>query len=113
MIFLKGTIKENREFVYAYRRGKKVVSRAMVLHYYRNRTGVTRLGITATKAVGGAVQRNRAKRLIRECWRQAAPGIKPGYNVIIAARSALSSASLQEARRNLQYCLQKTELTAP
>lgn len=110
---MKGTIKENREFVYAYRRGKKYVSRTMVVHQYRNRTGDTRLGITVSKAVGGAVQRNRAKRLVRECWRQSLPQIKPGYNVIVVARGRLADASLQQAQSDFTHCLQKLELMTP
>lgn len=107
---MKGTIKENRDFCYGYRRGKKVVSRAMVLHYYPNRTGETRLGITVSKAVGKAVQRNRAKRLVRACWQEAKQTIKPGYNVIVVARTALAQMKQRDAMANLEYCLKKSEL---
>ena len=110
---MKGTVKENREFVYAYRRGKKTVSRTMVVHCCRNRTGETRLGITVSKAVGKANKRNRAKRLVRECWRQALPQMKPGYNVIVVARGKLAEAALAQAQADFAWCLQKLELVKP
>lgn len=107
---MKGTIKENRDFCYGYRRGKKVVSHAMVLHYYPNRTGETKLGITVSKGVGKAVKRNRAKRLVRACFQAAKPHIKPGYNIIIVARTVLAHMKQRDAMANLEYCLKKSEL---
>jgi ribonuclease P protein component len=45
---------------------------------------VTRLGIAATKKIGGAVDRNRAKRLVREIFRRnPAP---PGYDIVVVPR---------------------------
>jgi len=51
-----------------------------------------RLGIAATKKLGGAVQRNRAKRLIREVFRRN--NIAPGFDVVVVPRRELLDASL-------------------
>ena len=48
---MKGTVKLNREFVYAYKKGRKIVSDCMVFHYYKNRIGRNSLGITVSKAI--------------------------------------------------------------
>jgi ribonuclease P protein component len=51
-----------------------------------------RLGIAATRKLGGAVQRNRAKRLLREVFRRNK--IAPGFDVVVVARRDLVDASL-------------------
>ena len=54
--------------------------------------GVGRLGIAATKKLGGAVERNRAKRLIREVFRRNK--IADGFDVIVIPKRELLDASL-------------------
>ena len=107
---MKGTVKLNWEFVYAYRKGKKIVSDCMVFHYYKNRTATNRLGITVSKAVGKAHDRNRAKRLIRAAYRECMPKTGTGYNVIIAARSKMSYVPYEKVVSAMRYCIEKSEL---
>lgn len=107
---MKGTVKLNREFVYAYRKGKKIVSDCMVFHYYKNRTQTNRLGITVSKAVGKAHDRNRAKRLIRAAYRECMPLTQTGYNVIIAARSKMAYVPYDRVVSAMKYCIEKSEL---
>src|SRR5205085_8687669 len=57
-----------------------------------NEREIGRLGIAATKKLGGAVQRNRAKRLIREVFRRNK--IAPGYDVVIVPKRELLDAGL-------------------
>ncbi|MBQ8526753.1 MAG: ribonuclease P protein component [Clostridia bacterium] len=107
---MKGTVKENREFRYAYKRGKKIVSSYLVLHYVKNRTPVNKLGINVSK-LRKAVDRNHAKRLIRVCWQKYQPGLKNGYNIIFVARSAMENAELQDVEKSMEYCFRKSDLT--
>lgn len=58
-------LKRNGDFVRAYKRGKSYVHPFVVLYINKNKMGHTRVGITASKKIGGAVQRNRARRIIR------------------------------------------------
>ena len=57
-----------------------------------NQSPVGRLGIAATKKLGGAVQRNRAKRLIREIFRHN--DIAPGFDIIVVPKREFLGASL-------------------
>jgi len=57
-----------------------------------NDGGVGRLGIAATKKLGGSVERNRAKRLIREVFRRNK--IAPGFDVVVIPKRELLDASL-------------------
>ncbi|MBE5040205.1 ribonuclease P protein component [Ructibacterium gallinarum] len=80
------SLTQNAQFRRLYRRGKSVVLPTMVVYAAKNREGISRLGITAGKKVGGAVERNRAKRRIREIYRVFAPRLKTGYDFCIVAR---------------------------
>ena len=73
----------------------------------------TRVGVAAGRAVGTAVHRNRAKRLLREAMRALIPSIAPNVDLLLIARPALASAALDEARNTLQNLLQRANLLSP
>ena len=75
-----------------YARGAKIHSRYSTVFILPNACGVGRLGIAATKKLGGAVQRNRAKRLIREVFRRNK--IAGGFDVIVIPKRDWLDASL-------------------
>ena len=80
------TIKRNNDFVRAYKRGKCAVDPMVVLYYQKNRFGKTRIGITASKKVGNAVRRNRAKRVITHALYEVLPADAGGYDLVFVAR---------------------------
>jgi ribonuclease P protein component len=60
--------------------------------------GPSRLGLVVGRRIGGAVQRNRVKRLCRECFR-ASPGLVPdGVDLIVIARSGAPELDLARVR---------------
>jgi len=66
---------------------------------------VGRLGITATRKIGGAVRRNRAKRLIREVFRRNKIG---RLDVVVVARRELVDASLTVFEREYRTLLERS-----
>lgn len=80
------TVKENREFSRAYRRGKSCVSPVLVTYALKTKGNVLRYGITTGKKVGNAVKRSRARRVIRASYFQLFDQIRPGYIIIFVAR---------------------------
>lgn len=80
------TVKENYEFRRIYRRGKSAVAPALVLYCQRNRRGLSRLGISVSTKLGGAVVRNRVRRQLREIYRLNRDRLRPGYDLIVVAR---------------------------
>ncbi len=106
---MKNTVKENREFRYAYKRGKKAVSSHLVVHCAKSRRPVSRIGITVS-SFNRAVDRNRAKRLVRAAWQKYYPLVEPGYNVIVVARSRVKGATLEDVDKSMKYCLGKLNL---
>ncbi|NLT57465.1 MAG: ribonuclease P protein component [Clostridiales bacterium] len=91
----------NNDFRRLYARGRSVVGRHLVLYYAKNRRGANRIGFTAGKKVGGAVQRNRAKRLMRESFRLLEPDIKTGYDFVLVARAHLPGLNCRVVQRAL------------
>ena len=74
---------ENNRFRYLYRRGKTASAPSLVVYASKNRLKtVSRLGITCSVKLGGAVQRNRMRRRIRECYRLCETQCKPGYDIV-------------------------------
>ena len=80
------TVKENREFSLAYRRGKSCVSPVLVTYALKAKGNTLRYGITTGKKIGNAVKRSRARRVIRASYFTLFDQIKPGYILIFVAR---------------------------
>jgi ribonuclease P protein component len=72
-----------------------------------------KVGVAAGRTVGTAVYRNRAKRLLREAMRDLLPNITPGLDLILIARPALASATLEETRQALLTLLQRAKSLIP
>src|SRR5262245_47955736 len=85
-------IRTRADFQRVYRRGVKVHGRYFTLFLLPNDSPLGRLGIAATRKLGGAVTRNRAKRLIREVFRRNK--VAPGFDVVVVPRRELLDASL-------------------
>lgn len=79
-------LNQNRDFQTLYRRGISFVTPFVVIYIRPNRFGKHRLGITAGKRVGNAVHRNRAKRLIRQAYRELEAELPPYLDLVIVAR---------------------------
>ena len=97
-------IRRRAEFERAYKRGTRIRGRYATLFVLANQLDVGRLGIAATKKLGGAVLRNRAKRLIRDVFRRNK--IAPGYDVVVVPKRELFGAGPNvfetEYRSNLE-----------
>lgn len=78
------TINQNRDFLRIYRTATPFVYPELVVYVRKRKTGACRLGITAGKKVGGAVKRNRAKRVIREAFRRVCENLRAADIVIVA-----------------------------
>ena len=77
---------ENYEFKRVYARGKSVVRPTVVVYCMRKNGPAPRVGITASKKIGNAVKRNRARRLLRESTRELYPQMKSGYDLVLVSR---------------------------
>ena len=103
-------LKQNRDFRRLYNRGKTFVTPLFVIYIMKKKCGTARLGITAGKKVGGAVQRNRAKRVISAAFRECLPNIRPGADFVIVARSRILGAKSTQVAQLMKQQLIKAEM---
>ena len=69
-----------------------------------------RIGIAAGRSTGGAVSRNRAKRLLREACRPLVPQLSPGKDIILIARASIVGASLTEVQEAIKGLFRRAHL---
>ena len=79
-------IRRNSEFGRAYARGKAYVDPALVLYVFKTRGKRTRVGLTATKKIGHAVVRNRARRVMKAAIDEHLDYDIGGYDLVFVAR---------------------------
>ena len=79
-------IRRNNEFGRVYARGKSYVNQALVLYVLKTRGKKTRVGLTATKKIGHAVQRNRARRVMKAAIDEHLDQNIGGYDLVFVAR---------------------------
>ena len=112
-------ITENHLYNKAYRQGKRFVGKYTAVYVLRDfaaarlkkenpqKVFVNRLGLTVSKKIGGAVERNRAKRVIRAAYDEVRDGLKTGFLIVITAREAINDAKSTDVSRELEFAFSK------
>lgn len=111
------SIKENYLFSRLYAKGKRQAAKNIVVYVLPNfKTAETKLGITVSKKLGGAVQRTRARRLIREAFRllSVEQAFAKPYLIVVVARSSLfrKDRKMGEVKADMAYCFSKLGVLA-
>ena len=104
------TLRQQRDFSRVYNRGSSRGSRYVVILYKENGLGYTRTAFVASKKVGNAVTRNRARRLMREAYRSLEAGIAKGYDIIFVARNTIEGCTEAEVEKVMRSALRGCEL---
>jgi ribonuclease P protein component len=92
------------------RYGKSYAHPLVVLYTISSSEPVSRVGVAAGRWVGGAVERNRAKRLLREAIRGLYSQILPGNDLLLIARTPLPSASYLQTQTAVVKLLRRAKL---
>ncbi len=98
-------IRRRADFQQVYEHGQRTHARFMTLFVLPNRLPVTRLGGAATRKLGDAVHRNRAKRLVREVFRRNKT--LPGFDVVVVPRRELLDAEFSALEADYRTALRR------
>lgn len=90
----RARITRSGDFDAVYRRGRSAANRHLVVYAFpREEPGgdpAVRLGLSVSRKVGGAVERNRVKRVLREQFAGVAPDLRPCLDVVVIARPGVA-----------------------
>ena len=90
--------------------GKSYAHPLLMLVTQPNQSERSRFAVSAGRAVGKAVERNRAKRLIRASILSILESIKPGWDIVLLARRPMAKASFQETCQALANLCERAGL---
>ena len=90
------------------RRGSVRSTRLLVLRSLRTDRPETRIGLSTPKSLGGAVQRNRVRRWLRELIRERIEAVGAGWDLLLIARPEAGAASYAELRDTVRSLLERS-----
>lgn len=103
------TLKNRKQFDLVYSQGRKRTSKSLVV-FYLDSAPDRRVAYVASRKVGGAVQRNRAKRLLRVAFRGVAAGRSmPGGWFVLVARGRILESRSPDVEREFSNVLDALE----
>jgi ribonuclease P protein component len=100
-------LSKTKDFQRVQRFGEAYTHKLIVLIALSNQEERTRIGVVAGKAIGKAVQRNRAKRLLRAAVQNLYPSLPAGWDIVLIARRQMVEASYRNTEAALRVLLQK------
>ena len=98
-------IRRRAEFERAYAQGQRASGRFLTVVVLPNGLAVSRLGLAASKKLGDAVRRNRARRRVREVFRRNKP--VPGYDIVVIPRRELLDAEFASLEADYRAVLRR------
>ena len=103
-------IKQRGDFLRAKARGERVVCGCLIANLSPCGRPNSRVGVVTSRKIGGAVQRSRARRLLREAFRLHQFELARPIDVVLVARQSIAGKKLAQVERDLLTVLQRAKL---
>ena len=103
-------LRDDRDFKKLYSKGSSVGSKYIVLIHLKNRLEFNRYAFLASKKVGNSVMRNRARRLMKESFREQKDKLEQGHDILFIARKEITFANYTEVLESMNKTLGKSGL---
>jgi ribonuclease P protein component len=105
----RNRLSRSADFDRVYREGRSHASRYLVVYALRAPVDgeEPRLGVSVSKKVGGAVERNRMKRLLRESFWSVAGELPDGFDFVLVARPDASELAAERGEAGIQEALRE------
>ena len=119
------TIKEHHLYEKAYHKGTRFAGKYVIVFVLKDyaakrlqkanpaKTAYNRFGVSVGKKVGGAVERNRAKRILRAGYFAVEQELKTGFLIVLAPKSEILQAKSTDIERDLRRGFEKTDMFQP
>lgn len=103
-------LRGQKDFSTLYNKGKSLGERYVVLFYKKNNLPYNRTAFLASKKVGKSVCRNRARRLMKESYRELRDTIGVGYDILFIARNTINDRKCADVKKSMEAALRRSGL---
>ncbi len=104
-------LKQGRDFARLRQRGERLALGCLIANWQRRPAeGTSRLGVVTPGKIGGAVERSRARRLLRESWRLHQHEVSEPVDLVLVARPSIAGKGLAEVEKDFLTTLRKARL---
>jgi len=105
----QNVLRKRTDFSAIYNKGKSLGERYVVLFYRKNDLPYSRTAFLASKKVGNAVERNRARRLMKESVRTSQVELPEGYDYIFIARNTIINRKCADVKKSIEAAIKKVK----
>ncbi len=94
-------LRKSSDFAAVFEHGRSFPGKRVVVYLRENGLPFNRVGVAVSRKLGGAVTRNRLKRVMKEAYRASEAALREGLDLVLIPRSRARTASFQEVRAEL------------